>query len=174
MRWVAFLRAANVGTRNRFQPAVLAKELTGFGVVNIGAVGTFIVREDVTEATLRAELARKLPFKCEIMICPAKAILDLAQEDSFVSERRDNVEAYATVMANRPTSVPKFPIYAPAKEKWEVKILRVVGTAVLSLRGRTKDGRLYPNQIIEKKFGVATTTRNWNTIAKVAKILQSG
>jgi uncharacterized protein (DUF1697 family) len=90
MRWVAFLRAANVGTRNRFQPAVLAKELTGFGVVNIGAVGTFIVREDVTEATLRAELARKLPFKCEVMICPAKAILDLAQEDPFVGERRDN------------------------------------------------------------------------------------
>jgi len=174
MRWVTFLRAANVGTHNRFQPAVLAKELAGFGVVNIGAVDTFIVQEDVTEATLRAELARKLPFRCEVMICPAKAILDLAQEDPFVGERGDNVEAYVTVMAKRPASVPKFPIYAPAKEKWEVKILRVVGTAVLSLRRRTKDGRLYPNQIIEKKFGVATTTRNWNTITKVAKILQNG
>jgi uncharacterized protein (DUF1697 family) len=174
MRWVVFLRAANVGKHNRFQPAMLAKDLSEFGVVNIGAVGTFVVREDVSEAALRAALARELPFKCEVMICPAKEIVDLAREDPFIGERGDNTEAYVTVMAKRPTRVPKLPIYAPAREKWEVKILRVVGTAVLSLRRRLKDGRLYPNQIIEKQFGAATTTRNWNTIEKVATILRDG
>jgi uncharacterized protein (DUF1697 family) len=174
MRWVVFLRAANVGKHNRFQPAMLAKDLSEFGVVNIGAVGTFVVREDVSEAALRAALARELPFKCEVMICPAKEIVDLAREDPFIGERGDNTEAYVTVMAKRPTRVPKLPIYAPAGEKWEVKILRVVGTAVLSLRRRLKDGRLYPNQIIEKQFGAATTTRNWNTIEKVATILRDG
>jgi uncharacterized protein (DUF1697 family) len=173
MRWVVFLRAANVGKHNRFQPAVFVKELAKFEVINIGAVGTFVVREDVSEATLRSAIVRKLPFKCEVMICPAKEILDLAKENPFAGERGDNLEAYVTLMAKRPTAVPKLPIYAPAKEKWEVQILRIVGTAVLSLRRRLKDGRLYPNQIIEKQFGVATTTRNWNTIEKVARVLQS-
>ena len=173
MRWVVFLRAANVGKHNRFQPAIFVKELAKFGVINVGAVGTFVVREDVIEATLRAALVRELPFKCEVMICPAKEILDLAKENPFAGERGDNLEAYVTLMAKQPTAVPKLPIYAPAKEKWEVQILRIVRTAVLSLRRRVKDGRLYPNQIIEKQFGVATTTRNWNTIEKVAKILQS-
>ena len=173
MRWVVFLRAANVGKHNRFQPAILAKELAKFGVVNVGAVGTFVVREDVSEKALRSVLARKLPFKCEVMICPAKEIADLAKENPFSGERGDDLEAHVTLMANRPASVPNLPIYAPNKEKWEVKIMRVVGTGVLSLRRRLKDGRLYPNQIIEKQFGVATTTRNWNTIEKVAKILQS-
>jgi uncharacterized protein (DUF1697 family) len=35
-----------------------------------------------------------------------------------------------------------------------------------------KNGRLYPNAVVEKKFGVAATTRNWNTIEKVVKILR--
>ena len=172
MASVVFLRAANVGKHNRFQPGVLAKELAKFGVVNIGAVGTFVIREDVGEAALRAALLRKLPFKCDVMICRAKEILDLAKKDPFSGERGDDVEAYVTLMAKPPASVPKLPIYAPSEENWEVKVLRIVGAAVLSLRRRVKNGRFYPNQIVEKQFGVATTTRNWNTIEKVAKILQ--
>ena len=46
----------NVGGANQCQPAQIAKELAKFGVVNIGAVGTFVVREDVSESTLRAAL----------------------------------------------------------------------------------------------------------------------
>jgi hypothetical protein len=40
------------------------------------------------------------------------------------------------------------------------------------LRRRIENGRLYPNQIVEKLFGIAATTRTWNTIEKVAKILR--
>ena len=83
MRWVVFLRAVNVGGTNRCQPALIAKQLAKFGVVNIGAVGTFVVREDVSESALRAAIARKLPFKCEIMICPARDIIKLASKDPF-------------------------------------------------------------------------------------------
>src|ERR1041385_3718947 len=88
MAWVVFLRAVNVGGTNRCRPALLAKELAGLGVVNIGAVGTFVVRESVSDSALRAAIARKLPFKCEIMICPAKAMVDLTAKDPF-SEQPD-------------------------------------------------------------------------------------
>ena len=74
---VVFLRAVNVGGTNRCRPAELAKQLKKFNVVNIGAVGTFVARENVGESSLRAAIAKKLPFKCEIMICPAKGIVDL-------------------------------------------------------------------------------------------------
>jgi len=60
---VVFLRAVNVGGTNRCQPALIAKGLAKFGVVNIGAVGTFVVREAVSESALRAAIAKKLP--CE-------------------------------------------------------------------------------------------------------------
>jgi len=76
-------------------------------------------------------------------------------------------------MAQRPAKIPKLQVYAPSAGKWEIKILRVIGTAALCLRRRLKNGRLYPNQIVEKQFGVSATTRTWNTIEKVAKILRN-
>ena len=172
MAHVVFLRAINVGKANRCQPALMAKELAKFGFVNIGAVGTFVVRENVSESVLRAAIARQLPFKCEIMICPANELLNLANENPFAGDRNDDIDAHVSIMRERLAKIPKLPIYAPSKNKWEIKILEVVGTAVLSLRRRVKNGRLYPNAIVEKQFGVAATTRSWNTIEQVATILR--
>jgi uncharacterized protein (DUF1697 family) len=172
MRWVVFLRAVNVGRTNRCQPAVIAKELAKFGVVNIGAVGTFVVGENVSEAALRAAIAKKLPFKCEIMICPARQIVDLSKGNPFKGEHGNDIDAHVSIMAKRPARFPDLPIYAPSKDKWEIKIVGVIATAVLSLRRKVKDGRLYPNQIVEKQFGIPATTRTWNTIEKVVSILR--
>jgi uncharacterized protein (DUF1697 family) len=61
----------------------------------------------------------------------------------------------------------------PTKENWEVKIVQIEGMLALSLWRRLRENPLYPNQVIEKNFGVATTTRSWNTIEKVAKILKA-
>ena len=58
MASVVFFRAVNVGGHQRFQPSILAKQLADFGVVNVGAAGTFVVRQNVGQATLRAEILR--------------------------------------------------------------------------------------------------------------------
>src|SRR4051812_13163519 len=86
MSSVVFLRAVNVGKANRCRPGEIAKKLAKFGVVNIGAVGTFVVRKEVSESVLRAAFARELAFKCEIMICPAREILKLAANDPFAAQ----------------------------------------------------------------------------------------
>jgi uncharacterized protein (DUF1697 family) len=106
------------------------------------------------------------------MICPARELLNLAKENPFAGDRNDDIDAHVSIMRERLAKIPKLPIYAPSKNKWEIKILDVVGTAVLSLRRRVKNGRLYPNAIVEKQFGVAATTRSWNTIEKVATVLR--
>jgi len=173
MSSVVFLRAVNVGRTNRCQPALIAKQLAKFGVVNIGAVGTFVVRKDVSESALRAAIAKKLAFKCEIMICPAKEIVDLVKEDPLRGERGDDIDALVSIMAQRPPKIiGKLPIYVPSPDKWEIKIANVIGRAVICLRRRMKNGHLYPNAVVEKQFGIAATTRSWNTIEKVAKILK--
>jgi uncharacterized protein (DUF1697 family) len=178
MRWVVFLRAANVGKHNRFQPSVLAKQLPKFGVINVGAVGTFVIREDVDEKTLLSAIVRKLPFKCDVMICRAKEIVDLVRDNPLKNERTDNDQrVFLTVMSKPPVSSARqalaLPFYAPAKENWEVKVVQIDGLFALSLWRRLRESPLYPNQVIEKNFGVAATTRSWNTIEKVAKILKA-
>lgn len=174
MRWVAFLRAANVGKHHRFRPSDLVRELAKFGVINVGAVGTFVVRENVSESALRRAILSQLPFPCEVMICGAKEFIDLVETAPFDDAALSpDLRPFATIMGKQPIRSPKLPIYAPSSEDWEVKIVQVTGACVLSLWRRLKRNALYPNQVIEKKFGVAATTRSWSTILKVRVLLRS-
>ena len=171
MRWVVFLRAVNVGKANRCQPALIAKQLAKFGVVNIGAVGTFVVREDVRESALRAAIARKLPFKCEIMICPARDVIKLTSKDPFARQPSGlDITRFVNVLAKRIRRPPPLPLSLPSDDDWLVKIIAIQDRFVLGLYRRQMRAITYLGKI-EKQFGVPVTTRNWNTIEKVAKIL---
>ncbi|MEY2520598.1 MAG: hypothetical protein QOF24_2357 [Verrucomicrobiota bacterium] len=172
MRWVVFLRAVNVGGTNRCRPALIAKQLARFGVVNIGAVGTFVVREDVSESVLHAAISRKLPFKCEIMICPASDIIKLASKDPFSGEPSDpNITRFVSVAAKRVRAPFPLPLSLPSDDGWLLKIIAIQGRFVLGLYRREMKAISYLGKI-EKRLGVATTTRSWNTIQKVVKILK--
>src|SRR5215470_3324604 len=119
MHWVVFLRAVNVGGANRCRPAVLAKQFAKFGIVNIGAVGTFVVREQVSESTLRAAIAKKLPFKCEIMICPANELKKLTSKDPFAGQPSGpNITRFVSVLAKRLRTLPPLPLCLPSDKDW--------------------------------------------------------
>ena len=174
MRWVVFLRAVNVGGANRCQPAAIARQLAKFGVVNIGAVGTFVVREHVNESTLRAAFARKLPFKCEIMICPARDIIKLTSKNPFARQPpEENITRFVNVLAKRPNSPPSMPLSLPSDKDWLLKIIAIQDRFVLGLYRRQMKAISYLGKI-EKLLGVPATTRSWNTIEKIAKILRDG
>jgi uncharacterized protein (DUF1697 family) len=174
MRRVIFLRGVNVGKGNRCQPAVIASQLSRLGVINIGAVGTFVVREDVSESALRAAIAKKLPFKCEIMICPARDIIKLASKDPFVRQPSGpNITRFVNVLASRLPSQPPLPLSLPSDDDWLLKIIAIEGRFVLGLYRRQMKTISYLGKI-EKLLGVPATTRNWNTIARVVEILQRG
>ena len=172
MRRVVFLRAVNVGGANRCQPAVLAKQLAKFGVVNIGAVGTFVVHEDVNESVLRGAIAKKLPFKCEIMISPARDIFKLASKDPFVRQPSGpNITRFVNVLAKRLPSPPSLPLSLPSDDDWLLKVIAIENRFVLGLYRREMKAISYLGKI-EQLLGVPATTRNWNTIEKVVKILR--
>jgi uncharacterized protein (DUF1697 family) len=172
MRWVVFLRGVNVGKANRCQPAVIASQLSKLGVINIGAVGTFVVREVVSESALRTAIAKKLPFKCEIMVCPARDIIKLASKDPFLQQRSDpNITRFVNILAKRPPSPPPLPFCLPSDDDWLIKIIAIENRFILGLYRRQMKAITYLGKI-EKLLGVPATTRNWNTIEKIAKILR--
>jgi uncharacterized protein (DUF1697 family) len=189
MPWVVFLRAVNVGGMNRCQPAQIAKQLAKLGVVNIGAVGTFVVREDLSESALRAAIARKLAFKCEIMICPARDIIKLASKDHFSQQPSGpSITRFVSVAAkplrrgirsdlhqtsNVEPQTSQLPLSLPSVNDWLLKIIAIQDRFVLGLYRRQMKAISYLGKI-EKLLGVPITTRNWNTIEKVAKILRDG
>jgi uncharacterized protein (DUF1697 family) len=67
--------------------------------------------------------------------------------------------------------VPSLPISQPAGTKWQVKIIGLSGNFALSLWRRLERTTAYPNEVVEKHFAVPATTRNWNTISALCKIL---
>src|SRR5256714_3718543 len=179
MASVVFLRAVNVGGTNRCQPALIAKQLAKFDIVNIGAVGTFVVRKNASESTLRAAIAKKLPFKCEIMICSARDIIKLTSKDPFSHEppvrlgpSGPDITRFVSVLAKRLGALPPLPLCLPSDDDWLLKIIAIQDRFVLGLYRRQMKTISYLGKI-EKKFGIAATTRNWNTIQKVVKILDS-
>lgn len=171
MSSVVFLRAVNVGGANRCQPAVIAKQLAQFGVINIGAVGTFVVRENVSESVLRNAFAKKLPFKCEIMICPGRDIIKLASKDPFSQEPSGpNITRFVNVLTKRLPAPPVLPLSLPSDDDWLLRIIAIQRRFVLGLYRRQMKAIGYLGKV-EKLLGVPATNRNWNTILKVAQIL---
>jgi len=169
---VVFLRAVNVGKANRCRPAEIAKELSKFDLINIGAVGTFVVRADVSESTLRAAIAKKLPFKCEMMIVPARYIIELAANDPFSGQPSGpDITRFVNVLARRLPSPPPLPLSLPSDDDWLAKVVAIQGRFVLGLYRREMKAISYLGKI-EKLLGVPATNRNWNTIEKVAKVLR--
>jgi uncharacterized protein (DUF1697 family) len=170
---VVFLRAVNVGTANRCRPAAIAKELAKFGVVNIGAVGTFVVRKDVKESTLRSAIAHQLPFKVDIMICPASEILKLAAKDPFEDQPSGpKIIRFVNVLHKPLRKRPALPLSLPSDDHWLAKIIAIQGRFVLGVYRREMKAIGYLGKI-EKQLGVPATNRNWNTIEKVVKVLKS-
>ena len=171
MASVVFLRAVNVGTANRCRPAAIAKELAVFGVINIGAVGTFVVRKEVSESVLRAAIARKLPFKCDIMICPAGDILKLTATDPFAGQPSGpNITRFVNVLHAPLRKQPSLPLCLPSHDDWLAKVVAIRGRFVLGIYRREMKAIGCLGKI-EKQLGVPATNRNWNTIQKVAQVL---
>jgi uncharacterized protein (DUF1697 family) len=171
MRWVVFVRAVNVGGANRCRPALIAKQLSKFGIINIGAVGTFVVRQDVSETILRDALARKFPLKCEIMTCPAAAVIKLTSKDPFAGQPSgQNITRFVSVLAKRVRPPPRLPLCLPSTDHPLVEIIAIQDRFVLGFYRREMNAIAALGKL-EKILGVAATNRSWTTIERVAKIL---
>ena len=83
MALVVFLRGVNVGGHRTFRPSILARELSGYDVLNVGAAGTFVVRKPGSRAKFRTALLRKLPFEAEIVLCEGRDLMRLETENPF-------------------------------------------------------------------------------------------
>ena len=172
MALVVFLRGVNVGGHKTFRPSVLAKQLKAFDAVNIGAAGTFVIRKAVSQAKLRAALRRHLPFETAVMICSSLDIQKLIASDPFAGhESRPDIVPFISVLAKRSKPKSPLPLNLPENGPWGVQILSCQGPFAIGRyrREMTAIGHLGK---IDKVFGVPVTTRNWNTIVAIARVLE--
>jgi len=171
MALVVFLRGVNVGGHKTFRPAALAKELKALDVVNIGAAGTFVIRKPPTRTELRSELKRRLPFETEVMICDGRDIAKLMTGDHFAGEpEAPDLVRFVSVLGQRSGSRLQMPITFPPEGKWLLRVHAMQDQFVFGAYRRDVKAIGYLGKL-DKMFGCPATTRNWNTIAAIAKVL---
>jgi uncharacterized protein (DUF1697 family) len=171
MALVVFLRGVNIGGHRTFRPSRLAEQLKTFAAVNIGAAGTFVIRRPIPRARLRAEIARRLPFETEIIICEGREILKLISQNPFGRQPVSaEIVRFVSVLSRRPTSEPSLPASFPSSGKWLLKILVRRDRFVFGQYRRHMKVIRYLGTV-DRLFGVPITTRNWKTITAVARVL---
>jgi uncharacterized protein (DUF1697 family) len=173
MALVVLLRGVNVGGHKTFRPALLAQRLKHLAVVNIGAAGTFVVRKPPSQARLRAEFARRIPFDARIMICQGREIVGLLSRNPFAQQPlRPDIVRFVSVLSQRPRSEPSLPLSLPANGRWLLRILARDGRFVFGQYRRHMKVISYLGRI-DRLFGVPVTTRNWNTVTAIARTLHN-
>ena len=169
MALVVFLRGLNVGGHRNFRPTTLVEQLQHLDPVNIGAAGTFVVRKRISRTDLRKEIARRLPFAAEIVICGSRQIIDLLSDNPF-GDAPPDVVRFVSVLSRRPRVAPSLPITLPSAGDWLLKVIAIDGPFVLGLYRRHMKVIGYLGSL-DRIFGAPVTTRNWNTLTAIGKVL---
>ncbi|HEX2249000.1 MAG TPA: hypothetical protein VHH32_01550 [Gemmatimonadales bacterium] len=173
MALVVFLRGVNVGGHRTFRPSVLARELADYDVVNVGAAGTFVVRKPGARTRFRGDLLRKLPFQAEVALCDGRDLLSVESDHPFGTEPSPpDVVRFLSILCKPGVAPPSVPITLPPEGQWLVRVIASNGRFAFGEYRRHMKTIGYLGQI-DKLFGAPVTTRNWNTITTIARILRS-
>ena len=172
MALIVFLRGVNVGGHRTFRPSIVARELSDYDVLNVGAAGTFVVRKPGSRAKFRTALLRKLPFEAEIVLCDGRDLMRLETENPFGTEPSPpDVVRFVSILSKARGVRASLPVTFPSDGEWLVRVIASEGQFVFGVYRRHMKTIGYLGQI-DKLYGVPATTRNWNTIVAIVRILQ--
>ncbi|MDE3109572.1 MAG: DUF1697 domain-containing protein [Acidobacteriota bacterium] len=174
MALVVFLRGVNVGGHRTFRPSVLAKQLRAFDVVSIGAAGTFVVRKPGSPPKFRAALRRKLQFETEIVFCDGRDLIALESGNPFrAAPLSPGIVRFVSVLSSARLIRRSVRAALPSEDDWLLRIVAAKGQFVFGMYRRHVKTIGYLGQI-DRIVGAPVTTRNWNTIAAIIRVLKAG
>ena len=172
MALIVFLRGVNVGGHRTFRPSIVARELSDYDVLNVGAAGTFVVRKPGSRAKFRTALLRKLPFEAEIVLCDGRDLMRLETENPFGTEPSPpDVVRFVSILSKARGVRASLPVTFPSDGEWLVRVIASEGQFVFGVYRRHMKTIGYLGQI-DKLYGVPATTRSWTTIIAIMRILK--
>ena len=176
---VAFLRGINVAGHKMTAMPDVVRIFESLGFAN---VRTYIQSGNVLFDTRARSLGRlrlkieralhdELGAEVTVLLRALSEVVGIVERDPFKKNRVLRAKPFVTFMSEPPGETPALPLRS---RKGDVEVFEIVGTEAFSL-SIEKNGRFgFPNSFIEKEFGVPATTRNWNTVCKVAALARVG
>jgi uncharacterized protein (DUF1697 family) len=177
VRYVAFLRAVNVAGHARVAMADVCEVFAKAGcrdAKSVGHAGNLLwtrAAGKAPEEKLRRVLGRMLGESPELMIRTSREMRRIVESNPFGALTSDKaIKLYVVFLARKPKQVPPLPVRL---EKDALALVAVTGREAYVV-SRRKPGTVmygFPNQFVEKTLGVPATSRNWNTVVKIAKLV---
>ncbi|MEI7980189.1 MAG: DUF1697 domain-containing protein [Bacteroidota bacterium] len=173
-KYVAFLRGINVGGKNLILMSELRKL---FESERLSHVETFIQSGNVSfraavnePGVLKVKLEKRLETRfghpVAVMLRTLSELKEAVSDDPFTPFiSKEPVKFYVCFLEKIPHRLPELPLIN-AKEGLEV--IRILDADVYIISREVKGRYGFPNNFIEKEFGLLSTARNWNTVQKIA------
>jgi len=174
VRYVAFLRAINVGGSKVIKMERLRQIFEEMGFANVATYiqtgNVFFDARQKNAATVRLkieqDLERALGHDVGASVVTFADFESLIERNPFKRVKTDDdVMLFTTFLQSEPTKLPELPLVLP---KENLEVIACEDRVVLITARRKPDGRFgFPNNFIEKQFGVSGTTRYWHTVKKM-------
>lgn len=180
---VALLRAVNVGGRGVVKMTDVRAAFEAAGcrrVRTFQAAGNVVFDAPSSRGALPAALKTRIqaamhellggePGICHRTLDDLDDVLDARPFGRLVADK--TVKLYVVFMDRRLRRVPSLPLSFP-KEAIEITHVRATEAFVVSRRKPTGMMYGFPNACVES-LGVIATSRNWNTVTKLAAFARS-
>ncbi|HKD07289.1 MAG TPA: hypothetical protein VKB79_15410 [Bryobacteraceae bacterium] len=155
------------------RPSILAKELGAYDVVNVGAAGTLVVRNPGPRAEFLSTLRQKLPAGTVIAFCDGRDLARLERDRPFQNERpHPDLVPFVSVLSKAGKSKASVPTVIPENGEWFVRILGSRSRLLFGVYRRHMKTIGHLGRI-DGIFGAPVTTRSWNTILSVLRVLEA-
>jgi uncharacterized protein (DUF1697 family) len=170
-KYIAFLRAINVGGTTIIKMTDLKKMFESFGLQNVQTyiqTGNVIFEsEEKNSSALEEQIERQLEKafgkRIQLFVRTTREVVKMAHDCPFDPE--EGQTAYVVILQEKPQ---KKAVDALLSQHSEADDFAVVGREAYSLR-LDRDKSIFTNNWAEKVLGVAGTTRNLTTIRKLAE-----
>jgi uncharacterized protein (DUF1697 family) len=170
--YVAFLRGINVGGNKIISMKDLAALFEKAGFKNINTIlnsGNVVFEfKESSEAVLVKKIEKaitdKYGFEVTVQIRKLDDIKKMIEKNPFKDYKPDkNTHWYVTFLND-------FNGKLPSTSSDAYKLLGIENDALFCVMDRTKGKSTDIMTFLDKTFGKKVTTRNWNTLVKIAKL----
>ncbi|OAS16354.1 DUF1697 domain-containing protein [Paenibacillus oryzisoli] len=175
-RYIAMLRGINVSGQKIIKMDRLRQLFESMAFRNVSTYiqsGNVIFDGDELDAAILRdrivhELKEQLTFDISVIIRTPEELQEVVQNTPYATIKADeNEQRYVTFLSQVPSEAALAKLAAAQNEVDEYTVKGL--TVYLLIRKNYGDSK-FSNNFIEKKLGVAATTRNWETVNKLIQL----
>ncbi len=171
--YVAFLRGINVGGKT-VKMDILKKSFEEIGFANVRtllASGNVLFESETSDEPvlvrqIESKLREVFGFEIIVQIRTKEYLHELILANPFKEGGSVDVKLYVSFLTPNTKNVLTIPYESPDKTFSIISATKYELFSTLYTGGKSTDAM----NIIDKRFGKKVTTRNWNTIKKIAML----